>query len=365
MLTISLYTPDIMLTSELDSVRIYTSADFVDVAFDTGGSVLLSGRYYALNGSVVVSNLGELVEQYIAGDSDTNFADCTITAKAGSESANKSFRVMYCDRAVDVYNISDWLKQNFLTLAPFKRLRLSDTIRVSWYTTASEGISFMVYATFLNPYGNRDVYQYCHSGNGLLAHINDILTEYVYLRDVIAKIKSAKKIDSLTLLSVTVRCKDRSATFFIDNSLDSARKFYFVNCFNIIEQLPVLCTTTEKTKSDRSVASLGRAVQFYDVANSKEYECETAPLSTDECALIEQMLTSPKVKIQWGEDSETDEDFDAMTEILITDFTCEIADKDTELNKVKFTWQFADSIPKVALTKTPGIFNDKFNPVFS
>lgn len=351
-----------MLTSELDSVRIYTSADYVDVAFASGGSVLLSGRYYALNGSVVVSNLGELVEQYIAGDSDTNFADCTITAKAGSESANKSFRVMYCDRAVDVYNISDWLKQNFLTLAPFKRLRLSDTIRVSWYTTASEGISFMVYATFLNPDGNRDVYQYCHSGNGLLAHINDILTEYVYLRDIIAKIKSAKKIDSLTLLSVTVRCKDRSATFFIDNSLDSARKFYFVNCFNILESLILPCITTDKIKSDRSIASLGKVSTFYDVTNSKEYETETSALTDDECAVVEQMFTSKKVKVQWSKGSAVN-DFNSMSEILITDFTSELSDDD--LNKVKFTWQFADNTPKLKLTDASDIFDDNFNTVYS
>ena len=365
MLNISLYTPDIMLSSNLDSITIMTDADFVDVVFRADGYPLLSGRYYPLNRQVTVSNLGELVESQLAGNTDTNWAECTIEATAGSEEAEKTFRVMYCSRSVDVFDFSSWLQQNFLTAASFHRVKPTDMLRLVWYTTEKEGISCMVYATFLDPNGKRDVYQYVHSGNGLIAHVNDIMQQYIYIRDVIDRIKSAKKLDAITLQSVTVRVKDRSVTYFVDPSLDSARKFYFVNCFNIVEQLPLVCTTTDKISSDRSVAVIGRGAQFYDVTNSKEYETETGPLTSDECRLIEQMLQSPKVKIQWGFESEVEEDFDAMFEILITDFTCELSDSNTELNKVKFTWQFAETTPKLDIPISPGIFNDKFNPVYS
>ena len=59
------------------------------------------------------------------------------------------------------------------------------------------------------------------------------------------------------------------------------------------------------------------------------------------------------------------EKIDSMFEILITDFTCELSDSNTELNKVKFTWQFAETTPKLDVPTSPGIYNDKFNPVYS
>ena len=364
MLNIALYTNDITLTSQLSDVTIQTSADYVDITFSADGSTLLSGRYYALNGSVIIGNLGELVEHVIVGKTDTNLADCVLTAKAGTESANKSFRVMYCDRSINVADFSAWLKENFLTVAPFRRITADDTVRLYWYAVKSELLAIYVYATFVDSDGNRDTFS-MSTGLTQTASANNIYSTRQGIKNIISQIKSVKKLDSITLQSVTIRCGNRSATYFIDPSMDSARKFYFVNCFNIVEQLPIHCETTDKVKSDRSVATLGKKLQFYDVTNSKEYETETAPLSRDECLLIEQMCLSPKVKIQWGEGSETVEDFSAMFEILITDFTCELSDSNRELNKVKFTWQFAEATPKLNLPTTPGIFNSVYNPVYS
>lgn len=54
-----------------------------------------------------------------------------------------------------------------------------------------------------------------------------------------------------------------------------------------------------------------------------------------------------------------------ITPILITDFTSELSDTDEKLNSVKFTWRFAENRPKIAVSQSPGIFNDKFNPTFS
>lgn len=119
--------------------------------------------------------------------------------------------------------------------------------------------------TFVNDKGQRDTYQYVKSGNGQIAHINGIMSELIYLSDIRQKIISAKKIESLTLQSVTVRCGERSATFFIDPALTS-----------------------------------------------------------DECLQVEQMLTSPSVRIPYGSDVALyDTDFDALIPILITDFTSE------------------------------------------
>lgn len=220
--------------------------------------------------------------------------------------------------------------------------------------------------SFVNDKGQRDTYQYVKSGNGQIAHINGIMSELIYLSDIRQKIISAKKIESLTLQSVTVRCGERSATFFIDPALADIVPFFYQNCFGVAEQLSLQRNTTEKVKSDRSIAILGKTSCFYDVTTSKEYEVESAALTSDECLQVEQMLTSPSVRIPYGLDVALyDTDFDALIPILITDFTSELSDTNEKLNSVKFTWRFAENRPKVAVPESPGIFNDKYNPTFS
>ena len=142
--------------------------------------------------------------------------------------------------------------------------------------------------------------------------------------------------------------------------------FFYLNCFGVAEQLPLQRTTTEKVKSDRSVALLGKISKFYDITHSKEYEVESGPLTADECLQVEQMLTSPSVRIPIPPNVEIFEtDFDAMLPILITDFTCEFSETDEKLNKVKFTWRHSANRPLMEAPQTPGIFNDKFNPTYS
>ena len=70
--------------------------------------------------------------------------------------------------------------------------------------------------------------------------------------------------------------------------------------------------------------------------------------------------------LPWGPDvSIYDVDFDALLSILISDYTSEISDSDEKLNTVKFTWRYAENNIKIRTPKTPGIFNDKFNPTFT
>lgn len=275
-------------------------------------------------------------------------------------------KIHICDRAVDFSLPEEWLKENFLTLTPIHRLAPDSFIKFSWYTTEKEGIMFRVYCTFINDKGQRDTYLYAHSGNGMIAHINGIMTEYVGLDQIREKVKVAKKIETLTLQSVTVRCGNRSATFFIDPALADIEPFYYLNCFGVPEHISLSCITTEKVKADRSIASLGKTSQFYDIQTSKTYEVEIALLTSDDCLQVEQMLTSPSVRVPFGEyNSIYEMDFDALISILITEFTSELSDTDEKPNKVKFTWRYAENNIKIRTPRTPGIFNDKFNPTFS
>lgn len=355
-----------MLSSELLDISIFTDHDYVDFKLLCGGSPLLDSRYYAINGSVYVSDIASLIEDYLGGNADSQLYDFSIEISCDSESVTQSFTVLYCSVDLGMPMPSDWLKENFLTLTRYRRIAPDSQINLSWYTTEKEGIALYVYTTFLDDDGTRQTYHYVHSGNGQIAHFNGIQSEIILLGSIISKIKSVKKVDSPTLQSVTIRCGDRMLTYYIDPLLADYTPFWYTNCFNVVEQLYLPRTTKEKVKSDRSIAYIGRSSMFYDVTTSKEYEVESGPLTHDECVQVEQMLTSPNVRLPWGNDiSQSETDFYAHVPIMITDFTSELSDTAEKLNSVKFTWRFVDNRPKAVAPYSPGIFNDKFNPTFS
>lgn len=87
---------------------------------------------------------------------------------------------------------------------------------------------------------------------------------------------------------------------------------------------------------------------------------ESAPLTQTDAEWVEQIFISHSVRHGVASDVTT------LPEVIITESTCEIADKDTELNKVKFTWQFADKRPHLpAVSTSAEIFTEPFNPTFT
>lgn len=369
MIRIGFYTYPVMLSSELPDVGIFTDHDYIDFRLSSAGRTLLAERYYALGGVVNVCDIASIVEQYMSGIADLNLSEFSIEAFVGEDETDHtevSFRVLYCDRDLSLGDPSQFLLQNFLTLTSCRRVAPENNIEVQWYAADREGISLRVYATYLDGEGRRGTYLYVHSGNGMMQHGDGIIREIIDLPTVAARAKSAYKLDSLTLLSVTIRCGERMLTVYADPSLTGIAPFTYTNCFNEVEQLAVQCVTTYKIKVDRSLANLGRTSQFYDVSTSKEYEMQTAPLTTDECRQLEQMLASPQVRLPVGQNCDWREtDFGAMRGILITDFTCELSDSDEKPNTAKFTWRFESNRPRHDITSDLGTFDNHFNPVFT
>lgn len=366
MIRIGFYAPGLVFSSDLPDIQVFTDLDHADVRLLYGGLELLSGRYYAADGSISVREIAPLVEQALSGDTEFNTGIFTIEASNEKERAEPvTFTAMYCNRLTGLFDPAAWLTENFLTTVRFRRIAPDGWVNLSWYTTAKEGIVLFVLITYLDDAGIRRTYRWLHSGNGLIAHEDTVRSVFIRLDEIRAALVEKCGVSKPTLLSFTVQRGNRMATYFVDPALADVPVLHFVNCFNMVEQLPVQGVTTSKIKADRSIASLGKASQFYDVKVSKEYETQTAPLTSDECELMEQMLTSGEVRIPYGDGAEYENDFYAMYPILITDFTSEISDGDEKLNSVKFTWRFANNLPDVAVPQTPGIFNDKFNPIYS
>ena len=369
MIRFGFYTPTIALSSDLPDISILTDHDAVDFRLVANGERLLEGRYYANDGYVVVSDISSIIEHFMAGNTDGNFCEIHIEAFVGEDEADYNdsvVTVLYCDKTTGLTDPTDWLSENFLTLTRSRRLAPHSFINLSWYAVENESIMLRVYATYLDDDGRRRTYQYAYSGNGQVAHISGIMSEVILLSSIVDTIRECTDAKNPVLQSVTVRCTKRSATFFIDPALDGIVPFYYLNCFGVPEHISMPRTTTTKIKSDRSVALLGKTAEFYDISHSKEYEVESGPLTADECLQVEQMMTSPAVKIPFGPNmSVYENDFDAMLPILITDFTCEFSDTDEKLNKIKFTWRHSANRPLMDAPLTAGIFDDKFNPTYS
>lgn len=360
------FTPQPIIPSScIEDITVQSDSEYIDVLIYADNTALLSERYYLNVGIVSISNLRELVEQYLAGNWQKNLVTCNLDIKTPrGEKENVAFKVIYCDRIPNVSNLSEWLHQNFLTLAPFRRVALSDNIPLSWFATTGEELGVIVDVTYLDTDGSRAVISFPFSNETLKAPSDDTYNIIISPALILNRIKETLDSASILIQLITVRCGERCISLFLDPSLDSGKRFYFLNCFNVLECLNIHCTIKEKISSDRSIASLGRISQFYDVSNSMEYETETGPLTLDYGILLQQMLSSSLVKVTCNH-SQAIEDFDSFYKILITDYTCELSDSNQELNKVKFTWRFADNIPLMNLHSSSGIFSEPYNPFFS
>ncbi len=366
MIRIGFYTPTVMFSADLPDVSIFTDQDFVDFRLSTGADVLLNERYYTYNGSATVADIASLIEQYMAGNPDLNFSEFIIEASAPTDPpphtpSVSSTATAHSDSTTPRNGCSKTSLPSPLTGASPP----TPSSSCNGSPPTAKPIAFFIYATYLDIDGNTATYRYVLSGNGMIQHGDGINREFVLLADVRAKIQAATKASTPpTLLSVTARCGERSLTLFVDPALADTLPFHYTNCFNVAEQLILPHATTHKIKADRSIATLGKSARFYNVTTAKEYEVQSAPLTSDECLQVEQMLTSPVVRIPWGTDSNLAEtDFDAMLPILITDFTSELSDTDDKPNSVKFTWRFKDTRPKFNARYSPGIFDTHFQPL--
>ena len=119
--------------------------------------------------------------------------------------------------------------------------------------------------------------------------------------------------------------------------------------------------TTTKTKVNRSTAVVGGRYLFYDQSVDKTYEVESAPLTEEESYWVEQLLCSHSVWLGVAPDTTS------LRKVIIADSDCEVHDDDEQLNKVKFTWQFAMKTPHLMKSfreDTNGIFTEPYNATF-
>lgn len=355
--------PDTLLTCQLGDVSILTDHQYLNVEFATATEVLLSGNFYANNGTVTLANLRSLAELAIkaTGFSVEKFY---VRAVYDNEEAEAAFTAVYCDRDIDIYDVEPLFKNHFLTAVRSRRIAPNSFVFLSFFARKGERLTYHIFCDYILGTSVERGHTSFVGGLANFSAVEDNVQTLAVLCSDVQKRASELEGTEVELVSFTVRCDNRAVTFFIDKSLSGQRCFFFRNAFNAPDLLFFPAVTTAKTSNDRSLAVLTDRSEFYDNTPKQEFEVQSGALTADECALAKQLFSADDVRVTY-ESQPDDADFDALRPILITDFTCELADLPEKPNSVKFTWRYATNRPTLANPVADDVFNDPFNFTFS
>lgn len=360
----------ILLTSQIGEVGIAVDGNAVDVTLtaSTGQLTILSERYYAYGGNVTLYDIGSLIEAEMQG-SGQSYA--TFTLKVGNGSAvhdSITLRVLYCDRYTLCSNTDVFLAENFLTTLQQRRIAPGDTLSLSFFANAGEDITAHIYVRWRRVDSPSVLRQHYGTLNG--TNVKAQSTGVVQLNisqpslvNVIADIYGVKAY-AIEIVGYTIRVGQRAVTAYVDGTLAVADTFIFRNCFNVWDSATLPCVTKSKTDVDRSTAVVNGTSSFYDQKVEQTFEVECGPLTSDECAWLDQLAASREVMRIVANPCDDSEPW-LFAPVLVTDSSVEVSDTDEKPNTVKFTWRYADHRPHVLLSASPGIFKSPFNLPFS
>ena len=356
-----------MLSCHIGTILILTDKEYIDVDISTTEKdYLLSERYYATDGKVTLYDLRSLVEQAMRphGIVVTNvwFEVYVDTPDEHSDDYDRAgFKVIYCDRDIDIYDFEPLLKSHFLTAAASRRVAPESFVFLPFFTFNGELVNYEIFVDYVLKGASGHCW-FAGPYQQSTASSDGVWTHTIFCKEIQRQAEDMVGAE-IELTAFTVRVGDRAASFFIDKSLSGTRPFYFRNCFNVPDNLFVPAVTTAKTKVDRSLAVLGSVSQFYDANCEQTFDVQSGGLTADECSLVEQMICSNDVRTPY-ESATYDGDFDTMRPVLITDSASEIADVPEMPNMVKFTWRYAENRIAQRNPLGVGIFTEPYDYTF-
>ena len=351
--------PETLLSCNIGEIAVLTDHDYLSVSFGTATKTLLSGRFYAYNGTVNINDLRSLVESELnaSGNSLETFS---LTVSYGNETETASFNAIYCNRDVVVPEVDTLLLTNFLTPASARRIAPGALVFVSWFAGKNEKLAYYVYCDYIAG-GKLGHLSFIAGYANVTAEEDRIVSVTISCENVQKEAARLAKTD-VDVVAFTVRVDERATSFFIDKALTDMRCFYFRNVFNVPDQIYFPAVTTAKTDVERSVAVMHDTSQFYDCSKQQSFEVQSSALAPDECLLADQLFSSLNVRIADGSD---DTDFDAMRQILITESTCEISDFPEKPDSVKFSWRYVNNNISLPVSSSSDIFTNPYNFIFS
>ncbi len=195
-----------------------------------------------------------------------------------------------------------------------------------------------------------------------------IVTQEVSMRVFGNVLQAHSELAGAKILAATLEAGSRSFTYFVDHSFTPQLTLLFRNAFNCWECAELACEVTHKQEAELQLAQVGSRSEPYDQRTAQSFEVECAPMPREQADWLAEMLSSHEVRMADGrEDAEDPTDF---RQVIITDSTLEVAESDTELAEVKFTFRFTDESPHLLAPyfgdeMQQRIFTDEYSPQYS
>ncbi len=254
----------IILSSTLGDITLDVEGTFIDVALSNSAhATILHERYYAHGGKVTLCDLASLIEADMRTHRltlDTYYLELfasTDDYENGNEDDHAILTVLYCDRFTVCNDVPQFLRENFLTTLQVQRIAPTATASLSYYADKDESLAYSIDLT-CRIAGQTVAESFSYNTNRT-APTAAIYQAPIPLDIIIKTLMLAKKVHrtDIEMVSLTVTAGQRSATFYVDPTLDArplTLDFIFRNCFNILETATFSSLTTAQTDVDRSTA---------------------------------------------------------------------------------------------------------------
>ena len=363
-ITLSTNIPQLLFSSAMPDLAIVTGTDGeVEIALLSGNTDVFTASYFPYYRKIKVFDLRSVVEMYMR-EQNESLMEFAVTATANEVTHQLcSFKVVYLEHRFDG-DITEFLRNNFLTNTSSKMTSENALERLTLYLDANQ--SERVRYEIVTQREGEDA-QLTICTENIYSYANPKLIEISISCEVIREMANIDP--STRLLAVSIHVGERAFTYYVSQREPQIRMF-FRNAFNVFECCELEAVTPQIAESERSISVTNRISTFYNQRNEKKYEVESAGLTYEQAQWIEQLFYSHDVRM--GEFDDELEPWDVeladLPKVFITDFTCEISDKDGELNTVKFTYQFANRrtwLQTDYLTVDHDrIFTEQYDPTF-
>lgn len=314
------------LTSDIpDSINISSQDDQITVTVYHGTTQIFTTDLYPYNGKAQLVNLREIIEDYMR-ENGLQCGTFSVNVSSDADQATTGdFIAVYCNYKIPNRS-ADFFEIHFLTTRTSFLIHPDETQALSWYQNETPDDS-NVYTEFLvkTDEGMKTYKKMDRPDNGTFE------TDYIVPQKLFETLQKEQTDAVGTLLSMTVHRGKRTITFYITNETPD-HSFLFRNCFNCIEYAHLYAATTLKADVDRSEATCNGTTQFYDQQTTHTHEVNVTTLSLEHALWLTQLMESHEVK-----------DNATAKPILITDITAEISDETNAVNKLKFSWRYADN----------------------
>ena len=372
-ITLSTQIPALLFSSAIPDLAIATDTDGeVEIALTSAGVVVFAASHFPYNRQIKVFDLRSVVEMYMR-ENESAMKDFTVTATANNVTLQLcSFKVIYLEHRFDG-DIAEFLRNNFLTTQSSKMTSREATEYLYFFAAANEDV--LVRHELVVSHDGGEPYLVVRRESRASYNQDRIEKIEVTYQSMMVWVTDGldHTPDRVRLLAYSLHAGQRAFTYYVQDG-EPQVALYFRNAYNCYELCALNAITTQKAKVDRSIAAIHRLSTFYNQHNEKQYEVETSGLTMEQAQWIEQLFYSHDVRMAIKRTDFEDEYSPTyqpqfMPIILITDFTCEIDDKDGELNTVKFTYQYADRrtyLPTDYLAVDHDrIFTEEYGPAFN